>query len=124
MRIRRLHACSCSEAQARTFSSLFTNMNPITPELRCLTAKMAALLPFGKAADFLGGLLPLPAQTTAGTVRNRTMKVGRRFQKTAELSWSLRRPHPLDWSSAWMVSTLEIDIRDRSEPLKSLPVRC
>src|ERR1700733_1520765 len=53
MRIRRLHACSCSEAQARTFSSLFTNKNPITPELRYLTAKMAALLPFGKAAGFL-----------------------------------------------------------------------
>jgi hypothetical protein len=33
MRIRRLHACSCSEAQARTFSSLFTNNNPVTPEL-------------------------------------------------------------------------------------------
>ena len=85
MRIRRLHACSCSEAQARTFSSLFTNKNPITPELRYLTAKMAALLPFGKAAGFLGELLPLPAQTTAGTVRNRTMKVGRRLQKTAEV---------------------------------------
>jgi hypothetical protein len=85
MRIRRLHACSCSEARARTFSSLFTNKNPITPELRYLTAKMAALLPFGKVADFLGELLPLPAQATASTVRNRTMKVGRRLQKTAEV---------------------------------------
>ena len=63
MRIRRLHACSCSETQARTFSSLFTNKNPITPELRYLTAKLAALLPFGKVAAFLGELLPMPAQT-------------------------------------------------------------
>jgi hypothetical protein len=85
MRIRRLHACSCSETQARTFSSLFTNKNPITPELRYLTAKMAALLPFGKVADLLGELLPLPVKTTAGTVRNRTLKVGRRLQKTAEV---------------------------------------
>jgi hypothetical protein len=64
---------------------LFTNKNPITPELRYLTAKMAALLPFGKVADFLGELLPLSAQATASTVRNRTMKVGRRLQKAAEV---------------------------------------
>jgi len=49
-----------------------------------LTAKMAALLPFGKAADFLGELLPVSAQTTVNTVRNRTMKVGKRLQKSAE----------------------------------------
>jgi len=57
---------------------------PITPELRYLTAKMAALLPFRKAADFLGELLPLSAQATASTVRNRTMKVGKRLEKSAE----------------------------------------
>jgi uncharacterized C2H2 Zn-finger protein len=70
MRVRRLRACSCSGSQAHSFSTLFTNKQPITPELRYLTSKMAALLPFGKVADFLAELLPL--QTTAGTVRNRT----------------------------------------------------
>jgi len=84
MRIRRLRGCSCSGSQKCSFSTLFTNKNPITPELKYLTAKMAALLPFGKAADFLGELLPLSAATTAGTVRNRTMKVGKRLQKSAE----------------------------------------
>jgi hypothetical protein len=64
MRIRRLRGCSCSGSQARSFSTLFTNKNPSTPELRYLTAKMAALLPFGKVADFLGELLPLSSQTT------------------------------------------------------------
>jgi hypothetical protein len=55
-------------------------------ELRSvLTAKMAALLPFGKVADFLGELLPLSARATTGTVRNRTMKVGKRLQKSAEV---------------------------------------
>jgi len=44
-----------------------------------LTAKMAALLPFRKAADFPGELLPLSAQATASTVCNRRMKVGRRL---------------------------------------------
>jgi hypothetical protein len=85
MRIRRLRKCPCSGSHADTFSTLFTNKSPITPELRYLTAKMAALLPFRKVADFLGELLPLSAQATASTVRNRTMKVGRRLQKSAEI---------------------------------------
>ncbi len=84
MRVRRLRACPCSGSQAQSFSTLFTNKNPITPELRYLTAKMAALLPFRKAADLLGEFLPLSAEATASTVRNRTMKVGRRLQRSAE----------------------------------------
>jgi hypothetical protein len=84
MRVRRLRACPCSGSQAQSFSTLFTNKSPITPELRYITAKMAALLPFRKAADFLGEFLPLSAQATASTVRNRTMKVGRRLHRSAE----------------------------------------
>jgi len=84
MRVRRLRACPCSGSQAQSFSTLFTNKSPITPELRYITAKMAALLPFRKAADFLGEFLPLSAQATASTVRNRTMKVGRRLQRSAK----------------------------------------
>ncbi|HZM09823.1 MAG TPA: hypothetical protein VFC15_06375, partial [Candidatus Limnocylindrales bacterium] len=48
MRIRRLRKCPCSGSDAESFSTLFTNKSPITPELRYLTAKMAALLPFRK----------------------------------------------------------------------------
>ena len=84
MRIRRLSVSPCSGSQAQSFSTLFTNMNPITPEVRYLTTKMAALLPFRKTADFLGELLPLSSQATASTVRNRTMKVAKRFEKPAE----------------------------------------
>jgi hypothetical protein len=84
MRIRRLRACPCSGSQAHSFSTLFTNKSPITPELRYITAKMAALMPFRKAADLLGEFLPLSAQATASTVRNRTMKVGRRLERSAE----------------------------------------
>src|ERR1035437_6230224 len=83
-RIRRLRACPCSGSQANSFSTLFTNKSPITPELRYLTAKMAALVPFRRAADLLGEFLPLSAQATASTVRNRTMKVGRRLERSAE----------------------------------------
>ena len=42
MRIRRLRGCSCAGSQSCSFSTQFTNKNPITPELRYLTAKMAA----------------------------------------------------------------------------------
>jgi hypothetical protein len=45
---------------------------------------MAALLPFGKVADFLGELLPSSAKAAVSTVRNRTMKVGKRLEKSAE----------------------------------------
>ena len=41
-------------------------------------------MPFRKAADLLGEFLPLSAQATASTVRNRTMKVGRRLERSAE----------------------------------------
>ena len=75
----------CSGSHGRTYSTLFTNKSPITPELRYLTAKMAALLPFGKAADLLGELLPLSAVTAVSTIRNRTMKVGRRLRKAADV---------------------------------------
>src|SRR5665213_877036 len=34
MRVRRLRACPCSGSQAQSFSTLFTNKSPITPELR------------------------------------------------------------------------------------------
>jgi hypothetical protein len=84
MRIRRLRGCSCVGARQNSFSAMFTNKDPTTPELKYLTAKLAALLPFGKVADFLGELLPLSAQTTPNTTRNRTMKVGRRLQRSAE----------------------------------------
>src|ERR1035441_346716 len=64
MRIRRLRGCSCAGLQQSSFSTVFTNQDPTTPELRYLTAKLAALLPFGRVADFLGELLPLSAQIT------------------------------------------------------------
>jgi hypothetical protein len=84
MRVRRIKdapARAQSNAVTRRF---FTNKNPTTPELRYLPAKMAALLPFEKTADFLTELLPISAETSVNTVRNRTMRVGKRLRKSAE----------------------------------------
>jgi hypothetical protein len=83
MQVRRLRRCPCS-GDPGSWSTVFTGKSPITPELRYLTAKLAALMPFGKVADFLSELLPLSAKAAPGTIRNRTMKVGVRLQKSAE----------------------------------------
>jgi hypothetical protein len=85
MRVRRVWGCKCRGASSRTFSSLATGGNPTSPELRYLTSKLAALMPFGKVADFLGELLPTSAKTNANTVRNRTMRVGRRLERSAQI---------------------------------------
>jgi hypothetical protein len=91
MRVRRLRGCACAFDSA-TRSTVFTNHNPVTPELKYLTAKLAALMPFGKVGDFLSELLPLSAKAAPGTIRNRTMRVGRRLQNSAEaLAVSARR---------------------------------
>jgi hypothetical protein len=94
MRVRRLKGCSCMGSQRRSYSTLFTNKNPITPELKYLTAKMAALLPFGKVVEFLGELLPVSAQATVNTVRNRTLKVGKRLRTSAEALAGQSTRHP------------------------------
>lgn len=83
MRVRRVWGCECRGAGHRTFSSLPTGKNPTSPELKYLTAKLAALMPFGKVADFLGELLPASAKTNANSVRNRVMRVGRHLEKAA-----------------------------------------
>jgi len=94
LRVRRVKGCPCTGSQNHSYSVLFTNKNPVTPELRYLTAKMAALMPFGKAADFLSELLPVSAKVSASTVRNRTMRVGRRLQKSAEALANAAAPSP------------------------------
>jgi hypothetical protein len=95
MRVRRIRGCSCTGTQHHSYSTIFTDRYPITPELRYLTAKLAALLPFGKVTDFLSELLPLSAKVTASTVRNRTLKVGKRLEKSAdELAAPSHQPCP------------------------------
>jgi hypothetical protein len=83
MRVRRVLGCECRGAGHRAFSSLPTGNNPTSPELKYLTSKLAALMPFGKVADFLGELLPASAKTNGNSVRNRVMRVGRRLEKAA-----------------------------------------
>jgi hypothetical protein len=48
----------------------------VAPDLTSVTARYAALAPFGKVADLLSKLLPVSGAPNAGTVRDRSMRVG------------------------------------------------
>ena len=75
VRVRRVRAClGCGQNPA---APLFTRNSSNAPELRYLNAKPAALMPFGKVADFLNEV-PVSAAIDAATVRNRTRRVGGR----------------------------------------------
>ena len=77
VRVRRLQACpGCGQYPA---APTFICKSSTAAELRYLNAKLAALLPFGKVADFLNEVLPVTAATNAVTVRNRTRRVGARL---------------------------------------------
>ena len=53
----------------------------IAPEFAYVTAKFAALAPFAKVADLLAELLPVGGAINAGTVRNRTRRVGEQIAR-------------------------------------------
>lgn len=81
MSVRRVRGCRCQSQQDQSFSTMFARRNPISPELNFISAKLAALLPFRQAASILEELLPIAETVNAGTIRNRTMRVGRRLEK-------------------------------------------
>src|SRR4029453_18889496 len=76
VRVRRLLVCPChGPGEAKSFAAVDLGAGP-APELAYVTAKFAALAPFGKVAAFLSELLPMSGAQNAGTVRNRTLRVG------------------------------------------------
>ena len=77
IRVRRLLVCSCRETgEAKSFAAFDLEAATVAPELAYVTARYAALAPFGKVADLLSELLPVGGAANAGTVRNRTMRAG------------------------------------------------
>jgi len=78
MRVRRLLTCPCQiGGVAKSFPAFDLEAATVAPELACVTARYAALAPFGKVADLLSELLPIGGASNAGTVRNRTIRVGK-----------------------------------------------
>src|SRR4051812_18559845 len=77
VRVRRLLVCPChGPGEPTSFAALDLGRDAVAPELAYVTARYAALLPFGKAAALLSELLPVDGAQYAGTVRNRTLRVG------------------------------------------------
>jgi hypothetical protein len=77
VRVRRLLACPCQgSAEAKSFAVLGLDAATVAPELAYVTARYAALAPFGRVAALLSELLPIGGAQNAGTVRNRTLWVG------------------------------------------------
>ena len=77
IRVRRLLACPCQgSGGAKSFAVLDLEAATVAPELAYVTARYAALAPFGKVAALLSELLPISGAQNAGTVRNRTLRVG------------------------------------------------
>jgi hypothetical protein len=81
--VRRFESCRCRKAipeGPRSFSALALE-GGMAPKLAYVTAKFAAIVPFGKVADLLAELLPVGGAVNAGTVRNRTRRVGERIAR-------------------------------------------
>ncbi len=77
VRIRRLLVCPCQgPGEAKSFAVLDLGGDAVAPELAYVTARYAALMPFGKVASLLSELLPMSGAQNTGTVRNRTLRVG------------------------------------------------
>jgi hypothetical protein len=77
VRVRRLLVCPCQgPVEVKSFGILDLGHDAVAPELAYVTARYAALVPFGKVAVLLSELLPTSGAQNAGTVRNRTRRVG------------------------------------------------
>src|SRR3984885_11324053 len=77
VRVQRLLTCPFqSQGGAKSFTALDFGHDAVAPELANVTARYAALAPFGKVAVLLSELLPISGAQNAGTVRNRTLRVG------------------------------------------------
>jgi hypothetical protein len=77
VRVRRLFACPCQgSGGAKSFAVLYLEAATVAPELAYVTARYAALAPFGKVAALLLELLLSDGAQNADTVRNRSLRVG------------------------------------------------
>ena len=77
VRVQRLLTCLCqSQGGAKSFTALDFGHDAVAPELAYVTARYEALALFGKVAVLLCELPPISRAQNAGTVRNRTLRVG------------------------------------------------
>jgi hypothetical protein len=94
VRVRRWFVCPCQGAsETKSVAALAFGGDGVAPELAYVTARYAALMPFGKAAALLSELLPISGVQHASTVRNRTLRVGREIVQ-AQAAETTNQPTP------------------------------
>jgi hypothetical protein len=101
VKVRRMNACPCRGQKEAKSLAATEAVGGISPELAYVTAKFAALAPFARVADMLSELLPIGGAVNAGTVRNRTLRVGMKITKVAPAV--LQRPEATDVAPAVVV---------------------
>src|SRR4051812_22240485 len=95
VRVQRLLVCPCQGlVEVKSFGVLDLGRDAVAPELAYVTARYAALVPFGKVAVLLSELLPSSGAQNAGTVRNRTRRVGEKVvrQHATEMATQTATP--------------------------------
>jgi hypothetical protein len=105
VRVRRLLACPCQgQGGAKSFAALELGNDAVAPELAYVTARYAALAPFGKVAVLPSELLPMSGAQNAGAVRNRTLRGARPSCSDTEPRWRsrLRCRQPPRLSRLWL----------------------
>ena len=95
VRVRRRLACPCQGAGgAKSCTVLELGQDALAPEFAYVTARYAAMTPFGKVADLLSELLPVSGTQHASTVRNRTLRVGREIAQAHTIETANRPAMP------------------------------
>jgi hypothetical protein len=96
VRVPRLLVCLCQgPVEVKSFGVLDLGHDAVAPELAYVTARYAALAPFGKVAALLDELLPIGGAKNAGTVRNRTQRVGEKVVRQHATETAQRTTTPL-----------------------------
>ena len=105
VRVRRLLACPCQAgvSEAKSIAVLdFGRGAAVAPELAYVTARYAALAPFGKVAALLSDLLPVSGTQHASTVRSWTLRVGTKVVQ-ANTAETAKQPTPAATGGAVVV---------------------
>src|SRR3954454_20946032 len=97
LRVRRLLICPCQEGGGGAKSSAILDFGgtAVAPELAYITARYAALAPFGKVAALLSELLPMSGTQHASTVRNRTRRVGKIVERQPTVTDAAQPAEPV-----------------------------
>jgi hypothetical protein len=95
VRVQRLLVCPCQgPVEVQSFGVLDLGHDGVAPELAYVTARYTAWAPFGKVAVLLSELMPINGAQNAGTIRNRTQRVGEKVahQHATEMATQTATP--------------------------------